>query len=104
MFDLPYARPSMDGSKISQIEKLENLSCKRHDAGCPSSSDVHYRPTRNSLGQRSDGCSYHVVYEHKVSRLVAITENYQRFPTQGFLHKTSNDSTIPDCFSQAIDI
>ena len=71
----------MDGSKISQVENLENMSCKRHDASCPSSSDVHYCPAGNALGQRIDGCSDYVVYEHEVSGLAAITENYWRFPT-----------------------
>ncbi len=94
----------MDGSELLQTEKLENPLCKRRDAGCSSGPDVQYCPTRDSLCQCGEGCSYHVSDEDEVSRLPAITENYRRFPMYGFPDKTGNDSCITVRLSWAIDI
>jgi hypothetical protein len=51
MFDLPDSTLSMDGSKVSQIKKAENLACKRYDAGRSSGSDVQYCPIGKAFGK-----------------------------------------------------
>src|SRR5207249_5547981 len=65
--NLPDSRRSMDGSELLQTEKLENPLCKRRDAGCSSGPDVQYCPTRDSLCQCGEGCSYHVSDEDERS-------------------------------------